>query len=108
MSTHHGGRSSGRITRAEAALLLEEQRDSGLSIAAFARERDVPAWKLYEASRRRPRQQAMASLIEVQVASGDDVFTQPLELVLDDRFVVRIPRGFDADSLARVVEVLRC
>jgi hypothetical protein len=77
MSTHQGGRRGDRITRAAAALLLEEQRKSGMSVAAFARERDIPAWKLYEASRRRPRQTTSVDLIEVQVAAEDDVPPQP-------------------------------
>ena len=55
-----------RVTAAEADALLEEQKTSGLSIAAFAKAKDVPPWSIYNA-RARARKKAMAQFAEVSV-----------------------------------------
>lgn len=55
-----------RETWAKWEALVEEQAGSGLSVAAFCRERGVPAWQLF-AWKRRLRPAAVESFVEVQV-----------------------------------------
>jgi hypothetical protein len=90
--------------------LLAEQEASGLSMAAFARERGLTTWKLYPAARRkagrasrRSRNRAKASFAEVAVIGRASAF----ELNLGSRGVLKIPPGFEAADLQRVLEVLR-
>ena len=91
--------------------LLEQQAASGLTMAAFARDRGLTTWKLYPAARQkagrvtRPRRKkAKTSFAEVSVIGGS---LQPFELDLGSRGVLRIPSGFEARDLRRVLEVLR-
>ena len=35
----------------QVAKLIEAQKQSGMSVAAFAREHGIPVWKLYQAGR---------------------------------------------------------
>jgi transposase len=112
-------------TRAEWAKRVERWRDSGLTAKEFATETGVKAsslsfwkWKLSadsnaaqdaERSRRRrePRASGTASssptFVEVEVARTSR--SAPLELVLPHGLTLRIPVGFDEDTLRRALSV---
>jgi hypothetical protein len=98
--------------------LLAEHAGSPLSLAAFARERGVPAWRLYEARRRArgaDHSCADSPLVPVRVLplAGTDSAELHAPAAIDVELVsgrkLRIPSGFDAETLARIVGVLdRC
>ena len=54
------------LPAAEARALLEEQRQSGMSIAAFARERNVKPWVLYNAQASARRRAARERSVRVR------------------------------------------
>ena len=85
------------------AKLIEEQKHSGMSIAAFAREHGLPPWKLYQAGRRRSKRRS--GFVEVAVVPKASV-PAPLEVLLPGDLRVRIPSDFDESSLRRLVGVL--
>lgn len=90
--------------------LLRELEASGGSLAAFARERGLSPWKLYEARRgsttdaKPKRRRRRKDLVPVRVV--DDRKIEPLELVLASGHRLRIPAGFDESSLRRLMGVL--
>jgi len=90
------------------AELISAQKKSGMSIAAFARERGVPAWELYQATRpKRKRRAAKRRVDFVEVAvSPKAPADAPLELVLPGDLRVRVPPGFDELTLRRIVGAL--
>jgi len=99
------------VPASEARKLLEEQRGSGLSIAAFARSKGVRAWSLYNAqaiARRRPRRSSEAALAEVRVvdAPAKQNNLAALELALPSGIAIRVNRDFDEVALRRVLGVL--
>lgn len=83
--------------------LITQQKSSGLSVAAFAREHGVPKWKFYEA--RRSLRKKQPGFIEVDVAPVD-VDDKPLEIVFPGDLRVRVSQTFDKETLRRLVEVL--
>ena len=92
--------------------LLADQATSGLTMAAFARERGLTTWKLYTAARRKngpkPRNKTCES--GVGAFAPVSVIGSPapdFELDLGPRGVLRIPSGFDATDLRRLLEALR-
>ena len=88
--------------------ILAEQRASGLSVAAFARERGLSAWTLYDWRRRLGEQavpQEKPEFVQVMVApSASRASTIAVELEAGMR--VHVPAGFDAAELRRLLEVL--
>lgn len=96
----------------EAAMrqLLAEQEASGLSVASFARQREVAAWTLYD-WRRRLRERARreragkASFIQVKVRPE---WRAPSTIQVEVRAGVRVhvPVGFDEGELRRLLGVL--
>jgi hypothetical protein len=99
-----------RLDAQEVPELLRELDASGQSLAAFARERGLETWRLYEARRkagdggpRRKRRRAVElAPVEVRVPSP----AAPLELALASGHVLRIPAGFDEAELRRLLGVL--
>jgi hypothetical protein len=88
--------------------LLREQVESGLSLAAWARQRGIGTWKLYKARR-------AAAAGDAPRPTFDPVTIVPsrssarFELEVGHGLVLRIPPDFDETSLRRLVEVLaRC
>lgn len=82
---------------------------SGLTAAQFAQRHNVGEaslrwwrWKLGTTSKK--AEQAVTSLTFVEVPSP--VRRAGLELVLDDRVVVRVPPDFDEPALTRLLDVL--
>jgi len=94
--------------------LLEALAASGGNTAAFARERGLAAWKLYEAQRvatgsggrRRRRRKAGSDFVPVQVVEERSASSAPLELVLESGHRLLIPSGFDEATLRRLMGVL--
>ena len=87
----------------QVAELIAQQKQSGLSVAAYAREHDVPKWKLYDA--RRSLRKRDSKFIEIDV-DPVHVCDTPLEIVFPGDLRVRVPDNFDAASLRRLVGVL--
>lgn len=101
------------VPAAEARALVEEQRQSALSIAAFAREKNVKPWVLYNArasERRRAARKRPPRFAEVQVVDerpslpADD--GSAIELTLPSGVAVRVRRDFDEVALRRLLGVL--
>ena len=97
--------------RARMQALLAEQEASGLSIAEFARQRDLPRWVLYEWRRRLRRAVAPESrrgesaFAEVRVVEEARA-AAPLTVELTTGHRVQVPAGFDARDVRRLLEVL--
>ncbi len=83
--------------------LIEDQKRSGLSVAAFAKKHGIPVWKLYQAGR--TRRKRGSDFVEVAV-SPDESGTSPLELVLPGNLRVCIPPDFDEPTLRRLLGAL--
>ena len=90
--------------------LLREQALSGLSVAAFARERGISSWRLYHARRKarartRPSEAEFAPVTVV----GPGPSPSRIEITLPGGVEVHVPHGSDADEVARLVHALvRC
>lgn len=99
-----------RVDVEEVPQLLTDLEASGQSLAAFARERGLETWRLYEARRksggggpsRKRRQAVELAPIEVRATTS----AGPLELALSSGHVLRIPTGFDEAELRRLLGVL--
>lgn len=88
--------------------LLAEQQASGLSVAAFARERGLPRWKLYEGRQRLRKRKSRAKdadFIQVHVRPVEPA-SSPIEVELKAGMRVQVPPGFDEDELRRLLGVL--
>ena len=91
---------------------LDELERSGLSTAAFARERSIAAWKLYAGQRRRragrlaERSAASSSaFVPVQIAVSPRAEAL-FEVELRGGRVLRVPQAYDETSLLRLVRTL--
>jgi hypothetical protein len=94
---------------------VERWRDSGLTAKEFAAETGVKAstlsyWSWRLRSSRRPRPSARSSaaggrFVELSGSSPQDAAPATLELVVGG-MVVRIPSGFDEETLTRVVRAV--
>jgi transposase len=80
---------------------------SGLSVAAFCARHDLATASFYAWRRTLQRRDAPpAPFVPVQLVD-DPTPAGPLEVVLADGRVVRVPPGFDAATLRRLLAVLR-
>ena len=88
--------------------LLAEQEASGLNVAAFARERGVSAWTLYDGKRRLRKRKAGAKAGDFVQVHVRPVQAAPssLEVELEGGMRVRVPAGFDEVELRRLLGVL--
>lgn len=100
-------------TEDEIPSLLEALSAAGGNTAAFARERGLAPWKLYEAQRvaagRSPRQRQCSAdrvFSRVRVVEERATLPEPLELVLASGHRLRVPAGFDEGTLRRLLGVL--
>lgn len=93
---------------AEARVVVGAWRRSGISLARFAREHRVEAARVARwAARLRAAEGAIRfHPVRVVGAALEGEGSAPLEIVLRDGRRVRVPRGFDAEDLHRVLEVL--
>ena len=113
-------------TEARWRRLIAEQERSGRSVREFAEEKGVSAWSLYGWRSRlgivrgpkRSERRAVrvhdatsdAELVAVDVVGGGSdgvVEAQRLLEVEVGDVRIRVPRGFDAEELGRLVSVLR-
>ena len=89
--------------------LLAKQAGSGQSVAAFCRERGVPAAQLY-AWKRRLREAAAAAFIELQVAGSgaqpERFQSRAIEIRLESGRRVFVEPGFEAAHLRAVLAAL--
>jgi hypothetical protein len=99
-------------TEDEARRALKELDASGLTVAAFGRRTGIAEKRLRWWRKRLASTPAARSttLVPVRVkpapaAASTTATAPPLEVVLSD-LVVRVPVGFDAETLARVLDVL--
>ena len=90
--------------------LVSEQTGSGQSVAAFCRQRDLPASQFF-AWKKRLSQAATGQFVEVRVARTEEpaqltaAHSQAIEIRLSGRCVFVEP-GFDADHLRAVLAAL--
>ena len=90
----------------EAAALLEEQQSSGLSVAAFAKSKNVAPWSLYTA-RTRARKEERGGFSEVAIVNEcRESPVNPIELVLPSGLPLRVSSGFDDVAHRRLLGVL--
>ena len=111
-------------TKREATVVIGRLIDSGLSVAEFAREHGFPdkrvrRWKqILEASRAivptgaPSGQEQDLPIVPVRVVrdgpeiAGGESLSCSIEILVNGDRRVRVPRGFDEETLARVVTVL--
>jgi hypothetical protein len=102
-------RKRGREAWAKWKGLIAEQGRSDRSVAAFCRERGVPASQFF-AWKRRLRQDANEQFVEVRIAGGaTPPATTPhlaIEIRVEGGQRVFVAPGFDGDHLRAVLAVL--
>jgi hypothetical protein len=106
-------KSKKKSATADLDVLLDELEQSGLSVAAFARDRGVPTWRLYEGRRRRQRKAASdksdsrpaSQFLPIQLAP-EPTSGEAFEVELRGGRTVRVPSGFDEACLRRLVRAL--
>jgi len=90
--------------------LLADLETSNLSTAAFARERGLPPWKLYNAltarAAKRKKRAKRSGLVPVVVKPARPAQTVPLELQLAGGHRLLVPADFDEQALRRLMGVL--
>ena len=94
--------------------LLAEQKESGQSIAAFCRERQLGEWQFYEWKKRlRPAKAEPFVAVEVVASEPSSVPTSPapmpsppLEIRLRGGRSVLVGPDFEASHLQRLLRVL--
>lgn len=92
--------------------LLAEHEGSELSLAAFAREKGIAPYRLYDARRRSRLQRRKRDLLdrdafaEVRVKDATDPASAALELTLPSGYAIRLARDFDEVTLRRLLGVL--
>lgn len=99
-------------TEAKWRSLLREQAKSGLTVKEFAARRGLVAntlswWRCR--LRRLAAEAGAAVLVPVEVVDREAVETHVggFEIQLGDGTVLRVPRGFDATELTRLLRTLR-
>ena len=88
--------------------LIEQQAHSGLTVEAFCRRRGV-AVSTFFARRRGLAERAGPAFVEVTASPerpASPIADCPLELILPGGVTIRVPVGFDAATLRRLVEAL--
>lgn len=109
MTEQSSPRALRRIPAVEARALLEEHEGSGMTLAAFARDRGVEPWTLYNAraSARRKRQRSTErSFAAVTVIESSEQSAPSIEMVLPSGLVLRVQDGFDEVMLRRLLGVV--
>jgi hypothetical protein len=93
---------------AEAKVVVAAWRESGTSLAAFARERGVDAARVARWSARLRAASEQVRFHPVRVMDAGHSAGRPdlMELVLVDGTRVRVPAGFAAADLGRLLDVL--
>lgn len=100
-------RGAGTARAREMAGVLQEWARSGLSQAAFARRRGMPAGTLAWWSHQLRRQRPGVPFIEVGgLAAPAASAPSPFEVVLGGDVTIRVPAAFDAAALRQLLGVL--
>lgn len=91
--------------------VFKERAGSGMSIAAFCKERDIRPSQYYWWRRRlkndTPQSNATEGFIELLSASGNtSVYSSGIKLICDNRFSLQLDPGFDPTTLKQVLAVL--
>lgn len=91
---------------------LDELEGSGLSTAAFARERGITLWKLYAGQRRRRTRRlaersagSISAFVPVQLEAAPPLGTV-FEIELRGGRVLRVPESYEESALLRLVRTL--
>lgn len=109
-------RSNESAARARWRRLIEEQERSGLSVREFAARRGLSAWSLYgwrsRLGRGRRTRAPSRALVPVDVLDTERVAPPPnqasgIEIFVGERALVRVPHGFDAAELERVLGAVK-
>lgn len=96
--------------------LVRRWRESGATAKVFAQEQGITPWTLYywrsqlppeERPKRRRRRGRRITLAPVHVVPSADAAGSDLEVLLASGDRVRVPAGVSAETLRRVVQVLR-
>jgi len=105
-----------RTSRAEWGKRVERWKDSGLTAKEFAAETGVKAstlaywsWRLRSSRPKQPSLRSSAArgrFVQLSASSLPSATPAPLELVLGADIVVRIPSGFDEETLTRVIRAV--
>jgi hypothetical protein len=96
---------------AQWARIIEQQRRSGKSIAAFCRKRGVSLERFHWWQGRQRRQEGReeaagsAGFVEL-VTRGEETAFSGVELRVGDRVGIRVSRGFDPETLGSVLRVV--
>ena len=95
----------------EATRYLAALEASGLSVAEFARQRDIPAQRLYWARRRsrtaRPQtERTRPAFTELAVVEDSGAGDAPIELRLGSGMSIVLSRDFDEIALRRVLSLV--
>lgn len=91
------------------AKLLEAQRRSGKSVAAFAKEHGIQPWRLYQAGQPRrtgKRRKTRRRSEFVEIVKAKEPEAPVLEIVVRGDLRVRVPRHFDESTLRRLLGAL--
>ena len=84
-------------------LLYQSFKESGLNMSAFSRERGVPFWKVRGAVKKsEAATEGAFREVFLPVATGSLEYT----VILRSGRELRIPRGFSAEQVAVLVEIL--
>lgn len=104
-----------RTSRGEWAKRVERWRDSGLTAKEFAAETGVNAstlaywsWRLRASRSKRPLRPtaARSRFVELSAAPLPSAAPAMLELLLGEGVRIRVPSGFDEETVARVVRAV--
>ncbi len=99
-----------RWTAEDAREALEAQSRSGLCAARFAKQEGVGAQRLYWWARRLTRVERREEFVEIvplqTTRPPESARDGQMEVVLRGGLVIRLNRGFDAESLVRLITTL--
>ena len=97
-------------SRDEIKRIVDDFEASDLSLSAFARSTRIPLTSLINWVRKSRNGSGdfveSPALIPVHVVENKSPSAEPVEVVLENRRIVRIYPGFDPDMLARVLPVV--
>ena len=82
-------------------------KKSGLTARQYAKQEGISHWSLYtwatSLNRQRPHDE-VPTFLPVEVVEAP-ALVEPIDVILGNGRVVRVPCGFDSTTLSRVIEV---
>ncbi len=87
---------------------LEEWKDSGITQAEYCRRHNLDTRNFQYWKKRLLPKADIATLVELpaKLLLSPGLADSPISLLIDTRFRVEVPRGFDAETLGRLIDVL--